>query len=129
MTNLSRRGFFGVLAAVVAAPMIVRVESLMVLPRPSVILPPGLVALEPQTAVEYAVGNNLMTIDMITREAVRLFQNSNKFLQAMQFQWKDDFAFTEGNAWNQISEPARLPFVEWSRMQGSVGTSPTHSNE
>lgn len=69
---LSRRGFLGALAGLVAAPAIVRVAELMPI-RPALVPQPLVVP--PQ--------NTLLTIDMITREAVRLFVNSNRFLQSM----------------------------------------------
>ncbi len=37
-------------------------------------------------------GNSLLTIDMITREAVRLFKNSNLFVQNLDTQYDDAFA-------------------------------------
>lgn len=39
-------------------------------------------------------GSNLLTIDMITREAVMLFRNSNKFIQNVDMQYDDQFART-----------------------------------
>src|ERR1700759_3420070 len=83
--QLSRRGFISGLLAVVSAPAIVRVESLMALPRPEIIVP------QVQTAVEYAVGNNLMTMDMITREAIRLWTNSNFFIKYFDEQYDQEF--------------------------------------
>lgn len=38
------------------------------------------------------MANNLLTIDMITREAVRLWKNSNKFIQTMNHQYDSSFA-------------------------------------
>lgn len=38
------------------------------------------------------MANTLLTIDMITREAVRLFMNTNDFLQSMDKQYDDQFA-------------------------------------
>jgi hypothetical protein len=40
------------------------------------------------------VANSLLTIDMITREALRLFKNSNAFLQQVDRQYDDQFAQT-----------------------------------
>lgn len=102
--NLSRRGFIGGLAALVAAPAIVRVENLMVLPAPTkILLPEGLVAFNPvETAAAYAVRNNLLTIDMITREAVRLFQNSNAFIKAIDRQYEEQFAVQGARIGSQL---------------------------
>ncbi len=74
--QLSRRGFLGGLLAVVSAPAIVRVESLMVLPRPEIIIP------QVETAVEYTLRtNSYLTMDQITREAIKLWTDSNKFIE------------------------------------------------
>jgi len=65
--TLSRRGFItGLIAAPIAAPAVLRVIEPMTLfvPKPKV-LPPG---------------NYLLTTNQIIREAVRLFNHSNKFL-------------------------------------------------
>lgn len=87
--ELSRRGFIGGLLAVVSAPAIVRVESLMALPRPEVIIP------QIETAVEYTLRtNSFLIIDMITREAVRLFMNSNAFLKSIDEQYDREFTAT-----------------------------------
>lgn len=40
------------------------------------------------------MANTLLTIDMITREAVRLWKNSNAFLQNVDMQYDDSFAVT-----------------------------------
>lgn len=40
------------------------------------------------------MANSLLTIDMITREAVRLWKNSNAFLQNVDMQYDDSFAVT-----------------------------------
>lgn len=128
--QLSRRGFFSGLVALVAAPAIVRVESLMVLPAPAkIILPEGLVKFTPiETAVEYATHSNLLTINQITREAVRLFQNSNSFIRSMNARWQSDFAFANGARessyqWKshvQAMRPSQLSFAEWSRKMDAV---------
>jgi len=69
---MNRRGFLtGLTSLVVAAPAIVRVSSLM--PLSGFVMPAI-------TLDEYA-GNQLLTIDMITRQAIKLFCNSNGFLR------------------------------------------------
>lgn len=40
------------------------------------------------------MANSLLTINMITREAVRLFMNSNEFIQNIDMQYDDNFAKT-----------------------------------
>jgi hypothetical protein len=42
----------------------------------------------------YSVANQLLTINMITREAVRLWKNSNAFIQNIDMQYDDSFAQT-----------------------------------
>lgn len=81
----SRRGFLTGLAAALAAPAIVRVSSLM-----------------PVKALVPVTGNRnaLLTIDMITREAVRLLTGPNQFLM--------DLAFYDGEQWNDTLR-TRLP--------------------
>ncbi len=75
----SRRGFLAGLVSCLAAPAIVRAASLMPVR--------GLVYALPAT------NNSLLTIEMITREAVRLFTNSNQFLHNIDRQYADlDFA-------------------------------------
>ncbi len=76
--EVGRRGFIGGLLALIAAPAIVRPESLMMLaPTEKLILPSS---------------NSLLTIDMITREAASLFRDSNAFLRAIDRQYEDKFA-------------------------------------
>ena len=63
----SRRDFLTGLISLVAAPAIVRAGSLM--------------PIRGELLVKSS--NTLLTLNMITREAVRLFANSNKFLQSL----------------------------------------------
>jgi hypothetical protein len=74
----SRRGFLGGLLALVAAPAIVRASSLM----PVKVLPPkevldGLFVDEVYPVTE----NTLLTVRQITREAIRLWKNSNLYME------------------------------------------------
>jgi hypothetical protein len=72
MADLSRRGILG---AFIAAPAIVRASSLMPVKQmfaPAAVIP---------------ARNTLLTLDQITREAIRLFQNSNTFLANLEPQW------------------------------------------
>lgn len=74
---IGRRGFIGSLIALVAAPAIVRIESLM--------------PVTPTEVIRYG-GRNLLTIDMITREAVGIFRNSNAFLKAIDQEYDEEFS-------------------------------------
>lgn len=83
MVDLSRRGFLGGLAAALAAPAIVAAPSLMPIRAPALVLAPsGL--LVPRR-------NPLLTIGMITREAVKLWVNSNELLRNIAAEWDDEF--------------------------------------
>lgn len=97
--NLSRRGLIGGLVALVAAPAIVRVESLMVLPAPQKIISSGeilvgdIVALADGGAITEQfvvtkINNNFLTLNKITREAVKLWKNSNEFIQHIDRQYE-----------------------------------------
>lgn len=69
----SRRGFLRGLGAIIAAPAIVRVASLM----------PVSVTAYPRLEVGMTVagiGNGLLTINMITREAIKLWQMNCEYL-------------------------------------------------
>lgn len=73
-TELTRRGLIRGLGLLLAAPAIVRVSSLMpIRPERALLLPSSRVT--------------LLTMSEITREAVRLFRNSNMFLQEMDEQY------------------------------------------
>jgi len=67
--GLSRRGFFVGLAAAFAAPAIVRATSLM--------------------PVRSFGTSRILTIEEMTREAVRLWKNSNAFLRNIDMQYVD----------------------------------------
>lgn len=100
--NFSRRGFLGGLLAVVSAPAIVRVENLMALPKPEILIP------QVETAVEYALRTNtLLTIEQITREAIRLFMNSNAFIFSINEQYEQEFAVKAARMGNTLC--IRLP--------------------
>lgn len=104
--ELSRRGFLGGLLAVVSAPAIVRVESLMQLPRPEIIRA-TVIPLPYKT-----LPNNLLTIDMITREAVQLFRNSNEFIKSINKEYEKDLAFSKSVQWGSELK-FRLPKQEF----------------
>lgn len=79
----SRRSFLGGLAAALAAPAIVKVSSLMPV-RATVIRPSN---------------NALLTIDQLTQEVVRLFAESNAFLEQINEQYARNMAFYQGEQW------------------------------
>lgn len=88
---IERRSILKCLVGLVAAPAIIKVSSLM----------PVNAALQP---------NSMLTIDQITREAVRLFVNSNKFLREMDEQYREDYAFVAGEQWDgaKIGDTLRI---------------------
>jgi hypothetical protein len=53
------------------------------------------------------MANSLLTIDMITREAIRLFINTNEFIQSIDRQYDDQFAKTGAKIGNALR--IRLP--------------------
>ena len=79
MPNLARRSFLLGGLALLAAPAIVRAGSLMPIRG------------ELLTLDVWAQRNSLLTIDMITREAVRLWTNSNEFLRIIDREYDEQF--------------------------------------
>lgn len=77
---VERRSLIKGLVALVAAPAIVKVGSLM----------PVNAALQP---------SNLLTMEQVTREAVRLFASNNRLLQALDRQYTREQAFWDGEQW------------------------------
>lgn len=80
----SRRSFLAGLGSLLAAPAIVRAEILM--PVRGIIVPTRNM-------------NSLLTIEMITREAIKLFVQSNAFLQNIDLQYRERYAFASGPQW------------------------------
>lgn len=78
---MNRRGFLGAILAAGVAPAIVRVESLMRLP--SVIIPTDAEI----TAV--VSGNRLLTIEMITREALHILESNLTFTRKTMGVWPE----------------------------------------
>jgi len=74
----SRRGLLRVIPALLCAPAIVRVESLM-----PVKAPPAEFTLAGYTRIP----NHLLTIDAITREAIKLFCQTNEILRGLDASW------------------------------------------
>lgn len=96
----SRRGFLTGLVATLATPAVVRAASLMPVAAPRLISVGDICTLQ-------SGGRNLLTIDMITREAVRLFRNSNEFLRNIDSQY--DAAFAADNCKIGSTLHIRLP--------------------
>lgn len=81
MADLSWRSFFAGLGAFIAAPAIVPIANLM--PVRGIIMP-------------VTRSSQLLTLDMITREAIRLFVDSNAFIRNFNNQCADDVAWAQG---------------------------------
>jgi len=127
--ELSRRGLLGGLLALVSAPAIVRVESLMALPaKAQLLLPEGfgqtlrirlpndfIVSNSPALAIQETVErNSLLTINMITREAIKLFCNSNLFLQGIDAQYEREFGKHPCLVASEMNM-AQSNFADWSK--------------
>ena len=79
---ISRRGIIGGLLGLVASPAIVHAASIMPVKAAPLYVPPK---------------NTLLTLNMITREsiireAIRLWKNSNAFMQNIDMQYENAFA-------------------------------------
>lgn len=73
---MNRRGFLGSILVAAAAPAIVRADSLMrVIPRDLVILPS-----EQRFVTATFEGNQMLTVDQITREALKILEDNLKFM-------------------------------------------------
>lgn len=85
MTSLivpSRRRFITGLVASFAAPAIIRIENLM-----------PVRTVEEMLVEEFKQsGNCLLTMNMITRQAIRLFLNNNKFIRNANIQYELAFS-------------------------------------
>lgn len=93
---IERRTLIKGLVALVAAPAIVKASSLMVCaPTETLSGYWEYDVLRDKWAWELQ-RNDLLTIDQITREAVRLFQNSNQFIK----DFAEDYEFYKGEQWD-----------------------------
>jgi len=90
----TRRGFITAAIGLIAAPAIVRASSLM----PIKAFNSGL----QQFVVTSCTGrgNSLLSVEMISLEAVRLFENSNRFMQLMEEIRVGDVFTIQGVQWN-----------------------------
>lgn len=80
---MNRRGFLGAILAAGCAPAIVRASSLMKVS--------GIII--PTTAEVIAVngGNRLLSIEMITREALMILEKNLKFCEDVNESWDGEF--------------------------------------
>ncbi len=81
----SRRGFLKGMLALAAAPAIVRVASIMP------IKPIDIIGMDFGYDECTVICGHFLTITQITREAVRLWKNSNQFLTAIEAQYTPTF--------------------------------------
>jgi len=95
--SATRRGFLGGLLALVAAPAVVRAASLM----PVRVMP------DEEVLVQLARRNSLVTLNQITREAMRLFNSSNAFIESLNKHYDDSFAAPGAKIGTQVR--IRLP--------------------
>lgn len=85
--SLSRRSFFVGLGALVAAPAIVRVASLM----PVKAIDTGVMTFD-DYCERILRPRQLISARMVNQEAIKMFQNSNAFLQALNEDWEKVYA-------------------------------------
>lgn len=97
LTVPTRRGFLAGLLSALAAPAIVRASSLMP------------ISVSRQSLLVNQ--NSLLTIDMITREAIKLFKSSNAFIQELNKEYEKDFAFCNGPQWEWPLTVERVPLA------------------
>ena len=77
---MDRRGFLGSILALAAAPAIVRADSLMrIVPRETTLITGEIGTMDRFVIVE--TGHTMMTIDQITREALRIAHDKATFIK------------------------------------------------
>lgn len=86
---MNRRGFLGAMLAAGAAPAIVKAANIMpvFMRRESGLLAPELGVYD----VVVPVGNTLLTIDMITKEALRILHKNLAFVSRTNAAFDDSF--------------------------------------
>lgn len=131
MVELTRRGFIGGLIGAVVAPAIIKTPGLLMPIKPKLITNSVEIdylwveeaAEVPEAAfngIAALPSNSLLTIEMITREAVRLFRNSNAFIRSLDAQFEREFAFMNGSQWTETPNARkalaeRISFRDWNR--------------
>lgn len=89
---LSRRSFLSGLAAI-AAPAVITTPGLL-MPLRGIVPVPALLP-SSWTNPGCVPPNTLLTINMITREAVQLFRNNNSFIQEIERQFAEHFSIEQ----------------------------------
>lgn len=88
---LQRRAILTGLAALITAPAIVKVSSLM--PVKASLQPEPVLALQQRLWFqEYQAKHTMLSLQEITRESIKLFCNSNAFLKQIDRQYEAEFA-------------------------------------
>lgn len=87
---MDRRGF---LRGLIAAPAVVAAQNIMPVRLPLILRTPNVVV-----AGNF---NNLLTLNMITKEAIRLFRQSNSFYEQLNKEWRRQLLFADGTQWPQ----------------------------
>lgn len=87
MVTLARRGFLLGLVSALAAPAIVRAGSIM-----------------PVRSLFVGRSGRFLTTDMLTRESVKLWPNSNNFIRGIDEQFEEEF----GRAGAKIGSSIRI---------------------
>jgi hypothetical protein len=97
---LSRRSFFRGLGAILAAPPVAKLASLI-----------------PPVEVARLRSLNYLTLNQLTREAVRMFGQSNSFAQAANVEFTKDRDFAESDADNDWQWPEDLKLGSQLRIR------------
>lgn len=103
--QLSRRGLLGGLVALVAAPAIVRVESLMVLPAPQKLILPETLGqvIRINFPIDYVAKNNLLTLDAyserILAPIITRMQQAAADAIMQKSAFLGDYEFMQGAQW------------------------------
>ena len=86
---MNRRGFLHGILALGAAPAIVRIGSLM--PVRSIVVPTTAETIEYGYVAGAGLGNTILTIDMITREALRLLEKNITMVRGINQSFEEEF--------------------------------------
>lgn len=118
--NLTRRGLITGLVAFAAAPAIVRAENLMPVRAEIIRSFFGIdLATNEGTAAIILREKTYLSMQMITRETVRLFTNSNAFIQSINRDFEREFGYNDGINWHPPRPKNQLTFAEWAKSTNS----------
>jgi hypothetical protein len=92
----SRRGFLGLLGVALASPAIVKISSLMPISMPKIVTGVDLGGKD-FTVTALVRGNHLLTINQITRESIKMWKNTNKFMITIDRQFDEYFPINVGD--------------------------------